>query len=47
MVVDYDPGIAEPLATRWDTEAEALWSLFETLANTPTLPFAGLNGSAV
>jgi len=42
VVVDYDPRIAEPLATEGgDTEAQTLWSLFETLATTPTLLVRG------
>ena len=42
VVVDYDPRIAEPLAAEGgDTEAQTLWSLFETLANTPTLLVRG------
>ena len=42
VMVDYDPRIAEPLATEGgDTEAQTLWSLFETLATTPTLLVRG------
>ena len=42
VVIDYDPLIAEPLAGESsDTEAETLWSLFETMAEIPTLLVRG------
>ena len=42
VVIDYDPLIAEPLASESsDTEAKALWSLFEAMAGIPTLLVRG------
>ncbi len=42
VVIDYDPLIAEPLAGESsDTEAKALWSLFEAMAGIPTLLVRG------
>ena len=42
IVIDYDPRIATPLATQSsDTEAETLWSLFESMAPVPSLLVRG------
>jgi pimeloyl-ACP methyl ester carboxylesterase len=42
IVIDYDPRIATPLATqRSDTEAETLWSLFESMSSVPSLLVRG------
>ena len=42
VVIDYDPLIAEPFAGESsDTEAKALWSLFEAMAGIPTLLVRG------
>ena len=42
IVIDYDPRIATPLATQSsDTEAETLWSLFESMASVPSLLVRG------
>ena len=41
-MIDYDPRIAVPLATRSnDTEAKTLWSLFEAMASVPSLLVRG------
>ena len=38
IVIDYDSRIAEPLAGESsDTEEQTLWSLFEAMAEVPTL----------
>jgi len=42
ILIDYDPRIATPLATQSsDTEAETLWSLFESMAPVPSLLVRG------
>ncbi|MDC3015418.1 alpha/beta hydrolase [Luminiphilus sp.] len=42
IVIDYDPRIATPLATQSsDTEAETLWSLFESMSSVPSLLVRG------